>query len=506
MKPICPTALVILDGFGYTKEHENNAIYHAKTPHLNQWNTIYPHTLLNAAGRSVGLLDNYIGNSEVGHLTIGSGRIIQQPITIIHNALVDKSFFSNQSLITCLKQIRQKGTALHIMGLLSDAGVHSHIEHLYALLDAANQHDVRHVFIHAFLDGRDTPPKSAASYLEPLDTALSSFEYGSIASLHGRFYAMDRDNHWDRIERSYRVLAYGDNCAMRPWQEILEKQYQENLTDEFIIPTQIDPTSTIENGDGIIFINIREDRARELTACFVDPHFNHFKTKQLSLSCFITPISYSPQLNTDVLFDQQPIVHTLTEILSDHHKKIFSIAETEKYAHISYFFSGKKEKPVPYETRILIPSNPAKDYSKIPCMSAPLITDAVCKSLENDPHDFYLINYANADMVGHSGNFNATVKAIECLDEQLKKLYDIIVEKMDGTLYITGDHGNAEEMYDIKTKQPKTSHTTNPVPFIMIQKNQTTSLPLPLSELADIAPLILQQMNIPIPDEMKKHL
>jgi 2,3-bisphosphoglycerate-independent phosphoglycerate mutase len=505
MKQITPTALVILDGFGYSPDQKNNAIYQADTPHLDAWYQTYPHTLLKASGRAVGLLDEYIGNSEVGHLTIGSGRIIEQPITTIHNAIKDKSFFDNRTLTTCLERVHKTGSALHIMGLLSDTGIHSHIEHLYALLDAANQHGVRHVFIHAFLDGRDTSPKSAAVYLEPLDAALSSFEYGSIASLHGRFYAMDRDNHWDRIERSYRVLAYGDNCVMRPWQEVIEHQYQQNITDEFIIPTQIDPTSTIENGDGIIFFNVREDRARELTASFIDPHFDHFKTKKISLSCFITPISYNSQLQTDILFDQQPIPHTLTQTLSEHNKTIFSIAETEKYAHISYFFSGKKEEPVAGETRILIPSVLAKDYTHHPCMSAPLITNAVCDSLKNDPRDFYLINYANADMVGHSGDFNATVKAIECLDTQLQRLYEIVVVSMNGTLYITADHGKAEQMVDERTHQPHTAHTNNHVPFIMLKQ----PIPKPdilrcVHELADIAPFILKQMNVPVPHEMNR--
>lgn len=505
MKPIIPTVLVILDGFGYTDNQNHNAVYQAKKPNLDRWTTIYPNTLLQTSGTAVGLPDGYVGNSEVGHLTIGSGRIIEQPATFIHNAIQDKSFFKNQTLNNCLDRLHKTGSALHIMGLFSDAGVHSHIEFLYAILDAARHHGIRQVFIHAFLDGRDTSPQSGTWYLEPLDNALSSFEYGSIASLHGRFYAMDRDNHWDRIERTYRVLAYGDNCVMRSWQEVLENQYDQGITDEFIIPTQLDPTSTIEDGDGIVFINFREDRARELTSCFIDPHFNHFKTKKLSLSCFVTPISYSSQLKTDILFDQKPILNTLTQILSQNNKTIFSIAETEKYAHISYFFSGKKEDPVAGETRILISSIPSKNYIHNPSMSAAEITAAVCESLKNNPYDFYLINYANADMVGHSGNLEATTKAIECLDEQLGKLYNLIVTKMDGTLYVTADHGKAEDMYDEKTKQPKTGHTANLVPFFIINKDvENSQKKLSLQKLSDIAPFILKQMNISIPDEMKK--
>lgn len=501
MKQVVPTALVILDGFGYSEITENNAVYHAKTPFIKYATEHYWHTLLRASGTAVGLPDGYIGNSEVGHLTIGSGRIIPQPIRIIHDAIADRSFFTNHILVNNLQKIRQSGGSLHIMGLLSDAGVHSDIEHIYAYLDAAHQNNIQSVYIHAFLDGRDTPPQSASSYLEQLDDALSSFEYGSIASIHGRFYAMDRDNHWDRTEKSYQVLAYGQPCITRPWQEILEEQYAQGITDEFIMPIQLDPTSSIRDGDGIIFTNVREDRARQLTACFVDPHFNHFKIKKIALSCFITPVLYAPYLKTAVLFKQEPILNTLKDVLSAHHKTIFSIAETEKYAHISYFFTGKREEPVPGETRVLIPSLSVKNYAHNPCMSAPEITAAVCSSLKNNPHDFYLINYANADMVGHSGDFAATVKAIECLDTQLKHLYEIIVEQMGGTLYITADHGKAEQMYDAASHQEKTAHTHNPVLFIAInKKKEDRSGHLTLTELAHIAPFILHNMDIPIPE------
>lgn len=502
MKQTTPTALVILDGFGYRAEREGNAIALAQTPHLTQWFAEYPHTTLHASGAAVGLFPGMMGNSEVGHLTIGAGRIIEQPIVTIHNAIADKSFFKNKKLTDCFTTLKEQGV-LHIMGLLSDAGVHSDIEHLYAFLDAAHQHTIKHVYIHAFLDGRDTPPKSATIYLEQLENAIAAFGYGSLGSIHGRFYAMDRDANWERTQKSYRTLTEQTDTMPVPWQDVLEKQYANGITDEFIIPTQIDPTSTIQDGDGVIFFNIRPDRARQLTRCFVDPHFNHFPLKKIPLSCFITPVAYDPTLNTTVLFPTPVIHHTLKEELSRAGKTIVALAETEKYAHVTYFFGGGTEQPFAHETDILIPSIKARNYVDHPCMSAAEISDAVLKSLRDKPADFYLINYANADMVGHSGNVQATIKAIECLDHELGRLYKVIVEERNGTLYITGDHGNAEQMIDKKTNQPHTHHTTNPVPFIAIKKGAVHNVQLPLKELSDIAPFILEAMQLPLPQEMK---
>lgn len=347
MKHTPPTALVILDGFGYRKEKEGNAIALAHTPHLDQWFSEYPHAILQASGPAVGLFPGMMGNSEVGHLTIGAGRVIEQPVVTIHTAIANKSLFKNEQLISALKKIAQGQTALHIIGLLSDAGVHSDVEHLYAFLDAAHQQNVKHVYIHAFLDGRDTPPQSAAIYLEQLENAIAAFGYGSLGSIHGRFYAMDRDGNWDRTQKSYRVLTTVQNTIPAPWQDVLEKQYKQGVTDEFIIPTQIDPTSTIQDGDGVIFFNIRPDRARQLTSCFVEQSFNHFPRTYIPLASFITPISYSPTLPTTVLFQTSPIHPTLKELLSKAGKTIFSIAETEKYAHVTYFFGGGTEKPFP---------------------------------------------------------------------------------------------------------------------------------------------------------------
>ncbi len=495
------TALVILDGFGYREQPKHNAIYHAQKPTLDYLYQHYPHTLLKAAGKAVGLLDGYIGNSEVGHLTIGSGRITPQAVKRIHDAIENHSFFSNPILIEKLHKLAGTGNTLHIMGLLSDAGVHSHIKHLFAYIEAARDAGIHKIVIHAFLDGRDVPPKSAHNYLQELQNFLQNNEI--IGSIHGRFYAMDRDKNWDRIETSYRTLTEQQTDTSIDWQTILTQNYEQDITDEFVIPTQLDPQAVIKNGDGIIFFNFRADRARQLATTFVDETFKKFKKHHIKPLFFITPTQYSPQLQTDILYSMQEISNTLKDVLSAHDKTILSVAETEKYAHITYFFSGGREREIPNEERILVPSLSEKDYTQHPCMSAPEITNAVVESLQSNPKDFYLINYANADMVGHSGNMDATVKAIECLDTQLKTLYNEIVEQRDGTLFITADHGNAEQMFDPQSNQPRTAHTTNPVPFLMINKKlKDTAIQLPLKELSDIAPFILRQLNITIPPEM----
>jgi len=500
-----PTALIILDGFGYSDDKKYNAIAQASTPFLNFCYEKYPHTLLHASGYYVGLPDGYIGNSEVGHFTIGAGRIIKQFLTKWFDALDDGSFENNSVLITQLDHLIQTGGTLHILGLLSDAGVHAHEALMHATIRIALKKGIKNVMIHPFLDGRDVLPQSAYVYLTHLDSLIKEYNNSvHIGSLHGRFYAMDRDNHWDRTEKSYRVLTEPQNSVNQSWKAVLEHYYALGITDEFIPPTQLYDNCYIKNGDGIILCNIRPDRVRQLTASFVQPHFSHFITKPLILTFFITPLCYEEHLITTCLFPDIKITHTLKDVLADHGKSIFTIAETEKYAHVTYFFRGENEKQVSTEVRIMIPSLAVKSYNSIPEMSAHEITAAVLDSLNGSPDDFYLINYANADMVGHSGDFNATVKAVECLDIQLKKLYDVIVKKMNGTLYITSDHGKAEDMYDDIMHQPKTCHTVNKVPFIMVQQdleNKKTSLPL--VQLSDIAPFILNNMNIPIPAQMK---
>jgi len=504
MKHKKPVLLVIMDGFGCRDETFYNAVYHARTPNIDTWMDVYPHTRLCAAGECVGLLPGYIGNSEVGHLTIGAGRVIVQPVTIIHRHIEDKTFFENKILRKNLENIKNGLTRLHIMGMLSDAGVHSHIKHLYAFLKAAKEQGVHEVYIHGFLDGRDVSPKSAAKYIEQLSSFIKKEGIGVIASLHGRFYAMDRDKNWGRTRKSYDVLVgktVDQDCVQtrESWEEILEKSYKNGITDEFLVPVNIQSKGVIKNGDGVIFFNFRADRARQLTQCFVgeDVIFGADEVKRPKLAYFVTPVSYACDLKTDVMYKQSPVKNTLKKILSNSKKSIFTVAETEKYAHVTYFFDGRKEQKLAGETRVLIPSIKARDYVKYPQMSAAKITKSVIESLHKDPKDFYLINYANCDMVGHSGNFEATVKAVECVDTELKKLYDVVISHMDGIMYVTADHGNAEQMFDEDTGQPNTAHTTNPVPFIFIKKDlKGSQMQLKLDQLADVAPFILENMGL----------
>lgn len=503
MSQKAPVALVILDGFGHSSEKKYNAITHANTPHITEWLKTKPNTVLQAAGTYVGLPSDYIGNSEVGHITIGAGRIIEQTITTWFNAIDDKSFFTNKALLDAFTLLEEDNKALHIMGLFSDAGVHAHEQQIYATIQAATEQNIKQIFIHAFLDGRDTPAQSALHYLQNLDAILKKFSHVSLGSIHGRFFAMDRDNNWDRTSYSYHVLTEKQLTAFNSAQEAIEHYYSHDITDEFIPPTQLNPKSIIKNGDGIVFCNVRPDRARQLTASFVTPNFNHFETKHLNLAFFITPIPYSANLPTIHLFPQKQILHTLKDQLAAYGKTIFTIAETEKYAHVTYFFRGQNEKKVATETRTMIPSLKEQTYASHPEMSAQKITDAIISSLHTNPKDFYLINYANADMVGHSGNFGATIKAIECLDTQLAQLYDEIVTTMNGILFITADHGKAEKMYDEKQQQSYTAHTTNSVPFIMLQKKIAQDQTLSLQQLSDIAPFILQTMELPVPQEME---
>jgi 2,3-bisphosphoglycerate-independent phosphoglycerate mutase len=514
MKSINPTALIILDGFGYSTEKKYNAIAHAHMPHFNSWWQHYPHAMLAAAGSAVGLPDNMIGNSEVGHLTIGAGRVIPQPMKVWLKSIADGSFANNQVLMEQLEKLKNSGGTLHIMGLLSDAGVHAHEKQIHAIIEVAIGVGIKKIVVHVILDGRDVAPQSAHEYLQRLSQIIKHYNHGQIiiGSLHGRFYAMDRDNNWDRIEKSYRVLTEKQSSSAKAtvdtaqpydsWEKVLERNYAHNITDEFIPPTQLDGAGVVHNGDGILFSNVRPDRARELTCCFMQNRFHHFAIKPLNLTFFITPVAYGDNLNTVVLFPRNNVRNTLKDVLAEHGKTIFTSAETEKYAHVTYFFRGENEEPVATEIRKMVPSIVVHDYSTHPEMSAEKITQAVLLSLREDPRNFYLVNYANADMVGHSGNFGATIKAVEFIDTQLGVLYDHIVEKMDGTLYITADHGKAEDMFDEKTGQVRTAHTNNPVPFLMI-KNGTQNDELALKKLSDIAPFILENMDLPIPDKMK---
>jgi len=505
MSKIKPFLLIICDGLGHSELLPYNAVNHANMVNFDAFWVKYPHALLTASGKGVGLLESNPGNSEVGHQTIGTGRITPQPISIVMKAIKNGSFFINQALTQGLDAVKNKSGRLHVMGLLSDAGIHSHDALLYAAIKAAEQKNIREIYLHVFLDGRDKAPKSAGIYLQKLDVCIQAYPNIKLATVGGRFYGMDRDKHWDRIEKSYHVLTRKEpSSKCFNWQSAIEHYYAQNITDEFIPPTQLDSAGIVQPDDGIFFFNIRPDRARQLTQAFIDPHFNEFKRTQIPLACFITPVSYGKQIHTQAMFLEPDEQHTLTDVLLAHHKTVYEIAETEKYAHVSYFFNGGREEKKPGETRVLIESLHLKTYESHPCMSAPKITQAVLTSLEQDPKDFYVINYANADMVGHSGNFDATTSSIECLDKQLGALYNQAIQKMNGNMIITADHGNAEEMFDIKTNQPKTAHTSNKVPFIFITKEKSDVSVQSLTSLADIAPFILRKFKLPIPKEMRR--
>ncbi len=497
------TMLVILDGFGWREEKKYNAIYHAKTPNLDQWMQEYPYAFLKASGPAVGLPKNYIGNSEVGHLTIGAGRIIDSPIVAMNKKIDDTSFFSNPALVNTLEKVKKSGGTLHLMGLLSDAGVHSDIKHLFGFVKAAHNYRISDIVVHPFLDGRDTVPRKAKKFLKDLQQELK-ITGTRLGSIHGRSYAMDRDKTWDRTAASYRVLTEPQQIKFTDGEKAIDHYYNQDISDEYIPPTQLDSSAIIKDGDGVIFFNFRPDRARQLTASFLDPNFDAFKTKKINLSGFVTPTSYDDTVPSDVMYPPVRIENTLTQLLAKHGKTIFTVAESEKYAHVTYFFNGGKEDPVSTEIRTLIPSKREALGQPSSCMEAATITHTIMDSLKNNPFDFYLVNYANADILGHTGNFDETVNAIECLDQQLGALYEQVVEKMNGTLYITADHGNAEDMFDEEAQQPRSAHTTHPVPFLWLnQKEKGYNKKLPLQQLSDIAPFILKNMGLPVPDEMK---
>lgn len=508
-----PHVLVILDGYGYRHEHDHNAIYEARPEHILRWINEYPSTTLKASGVHVGLLPHMIGNSEVGHLTIGSGRVIKQAVAHIHDDILNGSFFRNKQLIKNFTEIASTNRRLHIMGLLSDAGVHSRIEHLFALIKMAHAHGVKDIVVHPFLDGRDVPPQSAAYYLEQLENALKPIERGIIGTMHGRFYAMDRDNHWERTERSYKVLTMPFPHQFTTWRQALADSYDKAITDEFFMPITLHEHAYIQPDEALIFFNFRADRARQLTEACIAPQLTQMNNKQhVQLLWMLTFTNYFTDSSiiggstfpVQILFERPVVPNTFFDVLEQEQKHIFTCAETEKYAHVTYFFNGGREIIHQNETRILIPSKRHyATYAQIPQMSAPEITQTVLHGLQENSHDFYLINYANADMVGHSGDYLATVKAIKVLDDELAKLYTRVIEQLNGTLYITADHGKAEEMWDIQLNQPRTAHTTNKVPFIYINKSDHSSVEH-LKELADIAPFMLKNMKCRVPKEMNK--
>lgn len=486
-----PVALIILDGFGYSSAQEGNAIRQAYMPTVNSWYQRYPYALLQASGEAVGLLPGMIGNSEVGHITIGAGKVVQQPITVLLEMIHNQTFLRNPILVKAFSYVKHKKVPLHLIGLLSDAGVHGHEHILYALIASALHHDVDTIILHLFLDGRDVPPRSAAFYLEKLESVIRNFKRGTviIGSVHGRFYAMDRDEHWDRTEKSIALLIGKAQQRAPHWRAVLDSSYAEKIYDEFILPTSLNKDAFIRTGDGVIFFNTRPERMHQLVSMLLN--------QGPRLGFVITTTPYSKELPADVLYERSPVEITLLDRIAQEGLTIFTITESEKYAHVTYYISGERVIERPQEHRVRIPSLRLASYSDAPAMSAAQITDAIIASLNQAPCDFYLVNYANADMVGHSGNLQATIEAVQILDHELGRLYKTIVIEHKGTMFVTADHGNAEEMWDYEHNQPHTAHTLNQVPFFMISPSVTQTSLLPLHNLADIAPFILSYLRLP---------
>ena len=505
MKEKTPLALVILDGWGHSTKKENNAIYNAKTPTLDKLTKENPTSLLSASSSCVGLPDNQMGNSEVGHLNIGAGRIIYQELVNIGNDIKSGAFAKNETFLKAINNSKQNDTALHIMGLISDGGVHSHLDHIKAIIDLANGQNLKKLYIHAFLDGRDTPPKSAKKYLLELDEKLAKQNTGALVSIVGRFYAMDRDKRWQRVEQAYNLLT-NNNSKFNLEDNIssaIENSYKKNITDEFFEPTKINKYKdiVIQDNDNVIFMNFRADRARELSYAFVEKKFSGFKkAKTPKIANFVTLTQYAKDLDTQVAYLPKQIKNTLGEVVADNKLTQLRISETEKYAHVTFFLNGGKEEVYQGESRKLIPSPKVKTYDLKPQMSSDELTQNLTKAIESKEYDLIICNYPNGDMVGHTGNYDAAILACEAVDKSIKKVVDSI-DKAKGKLIITADHGNAENMLDELTKEPHTAHTTEPVPFIYYAKNNK-NLTASNGRLSDLAPTILNLMDLGIPKEM----
>ncbi len=499
-----PVMLMILDGFGIAEKSEGNAVALAKKPNFDRLVKEYPNTQLQASGMAVGLPEGQMGNSEVGHLNIGAGRIVYQELTRITKSIEDGDFFENEALMKAMKNAKENNASLHLMGLLSDGGVHSHIDHLKGLLEFAKKEGLQKVYVHAFMDGRDVPPSSGKEFIIKAEEIMKEVGVGQIATVSGRYYAMDRDNRWERVQLAYNAIVLGEGEKASSAVEAIENSYHDEKTDEFVLPCVIEedghPTATIKNGDSVVFFNFRPDRARELTRAINDKEFAGFKRETLNLT-FVTMTQYDKTLEgVNIAFKPQTLVNTLGEYVSSKGLEQLRIAETEKYAHVTFFFNGGVEKENPGEERKVIPSPKVATYDLKPEMSAYEVTDELLNRLDQDKYDMIILNFANPDMVGHTGVVQAAVKAIEAVDECLGKIVDKVLEK-DGTVFITADHGNAETEIDFSTGNPFTAHTTNPVPFVWVSNN-INGRTLKSGKLADIAPTMLNVMNLEVPKEM----
>jgi len=497
---------MILDGWGHREECENNACKMAYAPFICSLEKRYPHTFLEASGEYVGLPEGQIGNSEVGHLNLGAGRIVYQDLTRITKAIREGTFYKNERLLEAYKRAKEKGSALHLLGLLSDGGVHSHIEHLFALLKLAKEEGLEKVYIHSFLDGRDVPPSCSLAYFRALDEKMNELKLGVVATVMGRYYAMDRDKRWERVALAYKAMVYGEGLTARTYKEAVENAYARQETDEFVLPTVIvdeegNPYGKIKDGDVLIFFNFRPDRARELTRAFVDENFNAFdRGPKPPRVYFVSFTQYDETIDVPVAFEPDHPTMTLGEIISRHGLTQLRIAETEKYAHVTFFFSGGEEKPFPGEDRKLIPSPKVATYDLQPEMSAYEVAKEAVERIKSGKYDFIVLNFANPDMVGHTGKLEAAIKAIEAVDQCVKMVVEAVRE-VGGIVIITADHGNAEQMVDPETGEEQTAHTTNKVPLIIVD-DDLIGTELNSGILADVAPTILELFNIPKPEIM----
>ena len=492
-----PTTLIIMDGFGLRHETEGNAVAAAATPRLEQFFQEFAHTELSASGLDVGLPARQMGNSEVGHTNIGAGRVVFQDLPRISKAIDDGSFFENPAYVRAMDACREHDSSLHLMGLLSDGGVHSHLEHLFALMKMARDRGLEKVYIHAFLDGRDVSPTSGADFVARTVEKCRELGVGKIATVMGRFYAMDRDKRWDRVEAAYDAMVYGEGAAINPVPVAAVKNaYANGVTDEFVEPVICDPDGTISDHDSVIFFNFRPDRAREITRAFVDPDFNGF-TRQYFPVTFVCTTEYDATMpNVEVAYPRLSVRNGLGEYLSSMGLTQLRIAETEKYAHVTFFFNGGVETQFPGEDRVLVPSPKVATYDLQPEMSADEVADKCVERIESGAYDVIILNFANCDMVGHTGVFDAAVRAVETVDTCVGRVVDTTM-KMGGIAMITADHGNAEVMTQ-PDGSPMTAHTTNPVPFILCGAGTE----LRKGRLADIAPTILDVMGLAVPEEM----
>lgn len=493
-----PVALIIMDGWGVgDAQSTTNAVNVGKTPVIDGLTAKYPHAQLACSGEAVGLPDGQMGNSEVGHTNIGAGRIVYQELTRITKAIREGAFFKNPVFLDIINAVKKNNGALHLMGLLSDGGVHSHNSHLYALLQLAKQEGVENVFVHAFLDGRDVPPSSAADYLAELEAKLKEIGVGKIATISGRYYAMDRDKRWDRVQKAYNAIALGEGVKQASSELAIKNSYEEDTTDEFVVPVVVGNYAGMTSNDGAIFFNFRPDRARELTHAFVDTTFDGFARNEDLKIPFATMTQYEKGMNVEIAYKPESLTNTLGEYVSKLGYTQLRIAETEKYAHVTFFFNGGIEQPYEGEDRILVPSPKVATYDLQPEMSAIEVTDKVVEAILSK-YDFIILNYANGDMVGHTGVMEAAVKAVETVDTCVGRFVDAI-KQVGGTVCITADHGNAEKMLDEETKEAFTAHTTNPVPFIVVSDKVKE---VKDGALCDIAPTLLKLAGLEVPAEM----